>query len=125
MISCTTSCRRVLVAVLNERGSPADVIGLSSNNLVPFSPNVVLSTRIFSANPVPKKRMFSVPAIYVLGPLHLHHRGEKLALTRHHYLFTHLLPYDYPDLTLSGGAGVAVLRTARAAADRPFCCPRQ
>src|SRR3954453_22805166 len=71
MISCTTSCRRVLVAVLNERGSPADVIGLSSNNLVPFSPNVVLSTRIFSANPVPKKRMFSVPAIYVLGPLHV------------------------------------------------------
>src|SRR3954451_11625004 len=71
MISCTTSCRRVLVAVLNERGSPADVIGLSSNNLVPFSPNVVLSTRIFSTNPVPKKRMFSVPAIYVLGPLQL------------------------------------------------------
>jgi hypothetical protein len=51
--------------------------------------------------------------------------GEKLALKRHHRLFTHLLPYDYPDLTLSGGAGVAVLRTARAAADRPFRCPRR
>jgi hypothetical protein len=55
----------------------------------------------------------------------LHHRGEKLALKRHQYLFTHLLPYDYPDLTLSGGAGVAVLRTARAAADRPFRRPRR
>ena len=51
-----------------------------------------------------------------------HHQGEKLALKRHHYLFTHLLPYDYPDLFRSGGAGVAVLRTARAAADRPFRC---
>jgi hypothetical protein len=30
------------------------------------------------------------------------------------------LPYDHPDLFLSGGACVAVLRTARAAADRPF-----
>ena len=49
-----------------------------------------------------------------------HHQGEKLALIRHHYLFTHLLPYDYPDLVLFGGEGVAVLRTARAAADRPF-----
>ena len=55
----------------------------------------------------------------------LHHRGEKLALKRHHYLFTHLLAYDYPDLTLSGGAGVAVLRTARAAADRPFRRPQR
>ena len=49
-----------------------------------------------------------------------HHRGEKLALIRHHRLFTHLLPHDYPDLTLSGREGVSVLRTARAAADRPF-----
>ena len=54
-----------------------------------------------------------------------HHRGEKLALKRHHRLFTHLLPYDYPDLVLSGGAGVAVLRTARATADRPFRRPRR
>jgi hypothetical protein len=51
--------------------------------------------------------------------------GEALALIRHHYLFTHLLPYDYPDFTLSGGAGGAVLRTARAAADRPFHRPRR
>ena len=42
-----------------------------SHNLVPFSGNVVLSTPMSSANPVPEKRMFSVPAIYVLGPLHL------------------------------------------------------
>jgi hypothetical protein len=54
-----------------------------------------------------------------------HHRGEKLALIRHHRLFTHLLPHDYPDLTLSGGEGVSVLRTARAAADRPFRRPRR
>jgi hypothetical protein len=50
--------------------------------------------------------------------------GEKLALKRHHYLFTHP-SYNYPDFTLSGGAGVAVLRTARAAADRPFRRPRR
>jgi hypothetical protein len=49
-----------------------------------------------------------------------HHQEEALALKRHYYLFTHLLSYDYPDLTLSDGEGVAVLRTARAAADRPF-----
>jgi hypothetical protein len=55
----------------------------------------------------------------------LHHRGEALVLKRHHRLFTHLLPYDYPDLVLSGGAGVAVLRTARATADRPFRRPRR
>ena len=55
----------------------------------------------------------------------LHHQGEKLARKRHHRLLTHLLPYDYPDFTLSGGAGVAVLRTARAAADRPFRRPRR
>jgi hypothetical protein len=45
--------------------------------------------------------------------------GEKLALKRHHRLFTHP-SYNYPDFNLPGGAGVAVLRTARAAADRPF-----
>jgi hypothetical protein len=45
-----------------------------------------------------------------------HHHGEKLALKCDLYSFTHLLPYDYPDLTLFGGAGVAVLRTAWAAA---------
>ena len=54
-----------------------------------------------------------------------HHRGEALVLKRHHRLFTHLLPYDYPDFNLPGGAGVAVLRTARAAADRPFRRPRR
>jgi hypothetical protein len=44
-----------------------------------------------------------------------HHQREELTLKRHHYLFTHR-PYDYPDFTLSGGAGAAVLRTAWAAA---------
>jgi hypothetical protein len=51
--------------------------------------------------------------------------GKPAEFTHYHYLFTYLLPYDYPDLTLSGGAGMAVLRTARAAADRPFCRPRR
>ena len=49
----------------------ADVLGLFSINVVPFSRNVVPSARIFSINPVPKTRMFSVPAIYVLGPLQI------------------------------------------------------
>jgi len=40
-----------------------------------------------------------------------------LALKGYHDLYTNLPPYDYPDLTLSGGAGVAVLRTAWAVAD--------
>jgi hypothetical protein len=61
--------------------------------------------------------------VHFLSPFH--HQSEALALIRHYRLFTHLLPYDYPDLTLSGGAGVAVLRTARAAADRPFRRPRR
>jgi hypothetical protein len=52
----------------------------------------------------------------------LHYRGKALPLKRHHRLFTHP-PNDYPDLTLSGGAGVAVLRAARAAADWPFRHP--
>jgi hypothetical protein len=39
----------------------------------------------------------------------LHHQGEALALKCGHHLRTHLLPYDYPDFSLSGGAGVAVL----------------
>ena len=49
----------------------ADVLGLFSINVGPFSRNVVPSDRIFSINLVPKHRMFSVPVIYVLGPLHL------------------------------------------------------
>ena len=47
----------------------ADVLGLFSINVGPFSRNVVPSDRIFSINLVPKQRMFSVPVIYVLGPL--------------------------------------------------------
>jgi hypothetical protein len=33
-----------------------------------------------------------------------YHQGEALALKCGHHLRTHLLPYDYPDLTLSGGS---------------------
>jgi hypothetical protein len=61
---------------------------------------------------------------FCCGHGYLHHHGEKLALKRHHRLFTHRLPYDCLDLTLSGGAGVAALSTARAAADRPLRPPR-
>ena len=49
----------------------ADVLGLFSANVGPFSRNVVPSDRIFSINLVPKPRMFSVPVIYVLDPLQL------------------------------------------------------
>jgi hypothetical protein len=38
-----------------------------------------------------------------------------LALNGYHHLYTNLPPYDYPDLYLSSGEGVVVLRTARAA----------
>ena len=48
-----------------------DVLGLFSIIVVPFSRNVVLNARIFSINLVPKQRMLSVPAIYVLSPLHV------------------------------------------------------
>jgi hypothetical protein len=54
-----------------------------------------------------------------------HDKGEALTLKWHHYLFNRLLPYDYPNSTLFGGEGVAVLRTSRAAADRPFRHPRR
>jgi hypothetical protein len=39
-----------------------------------------------------------------------HHRREGLVLIRHHYLFTHPLPYDYPDfppVRWGGRGGVA------------------
>jgi hypothetical protein len=39
-----------------------------------------------------------------------------MALKGYQHLWTNLPPNDYPDFTLSGGAGVAVLRTAWAAA---------
>jgi hypothetical protein len=52
----------------------------------------------------------------VCGPSLSPPSGEALTLKRHHRLFTHLLPYDYPDFTLSSGEGVAVLRTAQATA---------
>lgn len=46
-----------------------DVLGLFSNNVVPFSRIVGRSGRIFSTIVVPKTRMLSVPMIYILGPL--------------------------------------------------------
>jgi hypothetical protein len=47
----------------------ADVVGLFSINVGPFSPNVGRDHRIFSANLVPKRRMLLGQAVYVLGPL--------------------------------------------------------
>jgi hypothetical protein len=47
----------------------ADVLGLFSAKVVSFSRNGVPGARIFSVNLVPKRRMFSVPASYVIGPL--------------------------------------------------------
>ena len=51
--------------------SSPDVIGLFLNNVVSFSRNVVLSGLSFSVNVVPKPRMLSVRADYVLSSLHL------------------------------------------------------
>ena len=48
-----------------------DVLGLFSANVGSFSRNVVPNIRIFSMNPVSKPPMFSVQAVYVIGPLHL------------------------------------------------------
>src|SRR5215470_7783282 len=49
----------------------ADVVGLFSIIVGPFSPNVGRRQRIFSANLGPKRRMLSGRAVYVIGPLHL------------------------------------------------------
>jgi hypothetical protein len=49
----------------------ADVVGLFSIKVVPFSPNVGRDHRIFSANLGPKRWMLSGQAVYVIGPLHL------------------------------------------------------
>jgi hypothetical protein len=49
----------------------ADVVGLFSIKVGPFSANVGLDQRIFSANLGPKRRMLSGQAVYVLGPLHI------------------------------------------------------
>jgi hypothetical protein len=49
----------------------ADVVGLFSIIVGPFSPNVGRRQRIFSANVGPKRRMLSGRAVYVIGPLHL------------------------------------------------------
>jgi hypothetical protein len=49
----------------------ADVVGLFSINVGPFSRNLGSDHRIFSANVVPNRRMLLGPAIYVCGPLHV------------------------------------------------------
>jgi hypothetical protein len=51
----------------------AHVVGSFSIKMVPFSPNVGRDHRIFSANLVPKRRMLSGQAVYVLGPLQVGH----------------------------------------------------
>jgi hypothetical protein len=55
--------------------SSADVLGLFSTNVGPFSRNVVPSRPLFSINLVRKSGMFLGQAIYVLGPLQLRTRG--------------------------------------------------
>jgi hypothetical protein len=49
----------------------ADVVGLFSIIVGPFSLNVGRHQRIFSANLGPKRRMLSGQAVYVIGPLQL------------------------------------------------------
>jgi hypothetical protein len=49
----------------------ADVVGLFSIKVVPFSPNLGRDHRIFSANLGPKRRMLLGQAVYVLGPLQI------------------------------------------------------
>ena len=56
--------------------SSPDVIGLFSNNVVSFSPNVVLRGPLFSLNSVSKLRMLSVSADYVLGSLQVAKQGS-------------------------------------------------
>ena len=102
--------------------------GLGMRSLCPVSAALIRfvcwpSGRLWAGLPVRSatwsSRRITATACGRIGPVAFIIRGES-ALIRHHYLFTHLLPYDYPDLVLSGGEGVAVLRTARAAADRLF-----
>ena len=49
----------------------ADVVGLFSIKVGPFSLNVGQDHRIFSTNLGPKRRMLLGQAVYVLGPLKL------------------------------------------------------
>jgi len=49
----------------------ADVVGLFSNNVGPFSPNVGQRVRIFSANVGPNRPMLSGRGIYVLRSLQI------------------------------------------------------
>jgi hypothetical protein len=50
-------------------GFRVDILGLFSNNVGPFSFNVVLRGGVFSSNLVRERAMFLGQVIYVLGPL--------------------------------------------------------
>ena len=50
----------------------ADVVGLFSINVGPFSRNVSPSRPMFSANVGPNRPMLLGRGVYVLGPLHIH-----------------------------------------------------
>jgi hypothetical protein len=56
----------------------ADVVGLFSINVGPFSRNVSPSRPMFSANVGPNRPMLSGRGVYVLGPLHIGYATGKL-----------------------------------------------
>ena len=60
--------------------SSADVLGLFSINVVSFSPNLVLRGLLFSNNVVPKPRILSVRAVYILSSLQLNVSGSSSLL---------------------------------------------
>jgi hypothetical protein len=74
----------------------ADVLGLFSIKVGPFSRNVVPSAQIFSMNLVLKTRMFSVPTIYVLGPLQIGATLPDEVLFQHSVFCQTVLPYRDP-----------------------------
>jgi len=78
----------------------ADVVGLFSNNVGPFSPNVGQRVRIFSANVGPNRPMLSGRGIYVLRSLQLddatlrNARGRALEISHAEYSDTVLAYLD-------------------------------
>jgi hypothetical protein len=62
--------------------SRPDILGLFSNNVGPFSRNVVLSGPLFSINLVPKTAMLSGRGVYVLSPLQLGVEGGPELVSR-------------------------------------------
>ena len=92
-----------------------------SNNAVSFSLNSVLSDASFSINLVPKPRMLSVRAVYVLSSLHLVHRlaysSDVTIYMRDGTLKLQRHPFN---TTLIGGRG---RRIPEAGADCPMTAP--